>query len=120
MDLGMSDSSTEVVQVLIEQDGLEWTETIITKLLTKTNALLLDGSSHQETSPVDRSPLVLSSQYEEGGKCVVTRTKFADGFRTQLCQRYLVDNGNTYMIVNTLNLADGRQIKARLYFDKVN
>ena len=38
----------------------------------------------------------------------------------QLCQRYLIDDGNTYMVVNTLNLAAGRQLRARSYFDKVN
>lgn len=107
-------------QVLIEQDGLEWTETIITKILTKTHSMLLDGSTHQETSPVDKSTLIVTSQYEEGGTCVLTTTKFADGVRVQLCQRYLVDEDKTYMVVNTLKLANGREIKTKSYFNRVS
>merc|ERR1712110_1020711 len=88
--------------VMIEQDGLEWTETMVTPVMTKTVTMSLTGSPYIETSPVDKATLTMISQYEEDDQSVVTRSKSSDGVKSQVCRRYLIEGGRTYQTINTL------------------
>jgi len=57
--------------VEIQQEGLRWTETMITPVVKKTVVMTLDGTPHVEMSPVDKSTLTMRSRYSEDGKEVV-------------------------------------------------
>ena len=49
-------------------------------------------------SPVDKSAMLVTTTYEESGTCVRSVSKFSDGHMTQVISRYIVDNGQTYMV----------------------
>merc|ERR1719469_801206 len=79
--------------VIIEQDGLEWTETTITSVITKTTTMMLDDSPCQEMSPVDKTMVQMTSHYDEDGACVATRSVYSDGAKSQEIRRYILEDG---------------------------
>lgn len=105
--------------VEVEHEGLAWTETTITAVITKTTSFSLGGSPYQEISPVDKSVIRMSTQYEEDGQCVTTQAIYPGGSKTQEIRRYLIEDGATYYIMNKLKVGSGKVIESASYFEKV-
>jgi hypothetical protein len=101
----------------IEHEGLDWTETIITKVMTKTMHIHLDGTPTVEISPVDKSQVTGVTQMEKGGKCV-TRNSYAGSEKSQLITRVLEENGD-YAVINCLTLDDGKVIETKSVYNKI-
>ena len=97
---------------------MEWTETIVTAVLSKTSSMTVDGSIHQEISAVDKSPVVMTPTFEEGGACVRSHHVFADGRTTQVISRYVLDGGATYMVHNQIFIEGELKAEARSYFKR--
>ncbi|CAK0794532.1 unnamed protein product, partial [Prorocentrum cordatum] len=105
--------------VEIQQDGLQWTETMITPVVKKTVVMTLDGTPYVEMSPVDKSTLTMRSRYSEDGQEVVTRSESSDGMRSQVVARRLIEDGKVYYTVNALKVAGGKEYVTNNYFDRV-
>ena len=86
--------------------------------MSKTSSRTIDGSIHQELSPVDKSAIAVTTQYDEGGSCVRSHTAYADGRMTQVISRYLLDGGSTYMVHNQILLDGALQAEAKSYFSR--
>jgi len=102
--------------VHIEHDGPEWVETIITAVMSKTSTMTIDGSVHQEISPVDKTAVAMTPFYADDGACVRSRHVFADGQMVQVISRYVIDDGATYMVHNQLLVQDEVKAEAKSYF----
>lgn len=105
-------------QLVIEHDGLEWMETNITPVIRRTTKMMLDGSVHQEDSPVDKSTITMISRFEEEGRCVLTCSTFPDGVRSQVVRRYLEDCGKTYHVLNRLTVGTQQVITTNSFFER--
>lgn len=86
-------------QVVIEHDGLEWSETMITPLIKKVTNMTLDGSPHNEVNPVDKSTVTMLSYFVEDGRCVLSHSTYHEKGLSQITKRYLEDDGKTYHVV---------------------
>merc|ERR1712023_253037 len=92
-------------KLVIEQDELSWTETISTSVVSKTSHLWLDGRPTTEVSPVDKTLVTTSTFYEdqEGetpGTCLVSKTTWPDGSKSQVIKRRLIENQQVYYVTN--------------------
>merc|ERR1711953_1598478 len=106
---------------VIEQRGLEYTETMKTGIITKTVTLRLDETPHTEVSPIDRDVLTFKTKYEEEGKCIVTRSSSSKGDKTQEVRRYLIEDGRVYHTTNRLTVSGAKgseEFVTRNYFDR--
>ena len=102
----------------VRHTGDEWTETIITAVLSKTSNFTINGSAHQEISPIDKSTIIMTPTYEEHWTSVRTHHAFADGKTTQVLSRYLSEGGATYEVRNQIFVDKVLQVEARSYFKR--
>lgn len=106
----------------IQQNGLEWTETMKTGICTKTVKMRLDETPHTEISPLDRAVITMKSRYEEDGQCVVTRSTSSRGDKTQVVARYMIEDGRVYHTRNVLTVAGpagDQEMVTMNYFDRI-
>mmetsp|Transcript_26315 Transcript_26315/g.54815 ORF Transcript_26315/g.54815 Transcript_26315/m.54815 type:complete len:501 (+) Transcript_26315:80-1582(+) len=136
LDLGASDNPTEMLTamgvpwiarkaisktartLIIDQDGDDWKETIVAPMITKNMAMKLDGTPSVEISPVDKSTVTSVTTFSEDGKKVVSKNSFGDASnKSQVISRELIDNGDVYVVENTLTMGD-KVIHTRSCFNR--
>ncbi|CAE8587980.1 unnamed protein product, partial [Polarella glacialis] len=103
--------------VIIEHDGLEWTETTISSVIRRTVHMTLDGSVHNEINPVDKTAVAMSTSFEENGRCISTRSVLANGMK-QMTRRYIQDGGRTYAVSIELAVSSDQVIRLSNYFNR--
>ena len=87
-------------------------------MITKNMAMKLDGTPSVEISPVDKSTITSVTTFSEDGTKVVSKNSFPDASKSQLISRELINDGDVYVVENTLTLGD-QVIHTRSCFNRV-
>ena len=104
----------------IEQVEWSWRELVSTSIITKETTFSIDGAEHQEVSPIDKSVVSMCTMVEEEGMCIVTRNEYLKQGHSAEIRRWLEDDGMTYHVENTLEMAGGKVITVNNYFRKTD
>lgn len=106
---------------VIECDGVTWTETTKSSIITQAQTLTLDAVPRENVNPLDRTVVVMVStieHHETEGTVVVTESTYRDKGIRQLLRRTIEEDGQVYHVRNQMTLADGRVLVADSYFDR--
>ncbi|GMH69037.1 hypothetical protein TrLO_g10649 [Triparma laevis f. longispina] len=98
--------SKTVRTLIIDHSGLQWTETIVAPMITKTMKMNLDGTPAMEVSPVDKSTIKNVTTVTHDGKKVISVNTYPDATKSQVISRELVEEGSKYVVVNRLSMGD--------------
>lgn len=101
----------------IEHRGLHWKETALTALFRNNSELRLDGKKQAQQHPVDFSAAESTTVLK--GNHVVTQMTYAKHPLVQMIDRWLEDDGQTYVVRNVITLTEtGVELDAVLYFTR--